>query len=1319
MKRHIPIVFLFSLLALPAGASFFRNYQVEDGLSHNSVWTVMQDNKGFLWFGTIDGLNRFDGKSFKVYKKQQGDTLSIGSSFIHCLKEDSRERFLVGTKQGLYLFNRETETFTHVNLDGRPRNEDDTSINYIMEDPDGNIWLGCYGRGIYVLNADLQVKKQYLVNEEGNGLTSNYIWCMVQDYNGVIWIGTDGEGLLRFDPNEEKFTSIAADATIGITDGTIYSLHCDIDNNIWVGTSANGLYRYNYRTGKANNYLNAVHRKVFNVKAITEYSDHELIMGSDAGLVRFDRNTEMATFLNEEPVFDNITDKSIFAITRDAEGGFWVGTYFGGVNYYSPFINRFSYYATTNPHSTAKSIISCFVEDEWGKLWIGTKNEGLIRFNPRTSRFEDIQQRIQYHDIQALMLDKDELWVSMYGKGVSILNIRTNQLVQMHGHNIVNAIFKTSKGVIMLATPEGVNYIDPQDGTMKKHAYLDGVPVKAITEDYNGSVWFAAHMHGLIRLSADGTWDAFTHNPNDSLSLPGNNVNCVYQDARYRLWVGTEGEGLALFNTRNNCFEYILNEKSGLPSNIINSIMEDTDGNIWVSTGGGLVKVDPGTKKIHTFRYIEDLVKLRYNLNCGWRASDNRLYFGGTNGFIAFNPKEITGNAYKPAVMITGFQLFGREVVPGVESSPLTTSIGDTREIVLEHHQSTFSFDFVSLSYLSPDQNSYSYQLKGFDTEWHQADNTNNKAIYMNIPPGNYEFIVRGANNDGVWSDNPATIRIEIKRPFLLSVYMIVLYVVVGLSLFVLIITRYNRRLKVKNQEQIYKYKAAKEKEIYETKISFFTNIAHEIRTPLSLIVAPLENIIHSGDGTVQTKGNLEIIERNANRLLELVNQLLDFRKIEEDMFRLTFRRQNITSLVKNISKRYRQLAESNCIDLQLLLPGEDIYCVADTEAIKKMVSNLISNALKYAKSRITVKLEIAGDNLLIMVEDDGIGIKKAFVDKIFEPFFQIENEDAAVRTGSGLGLALSQSLAMKHGGSIAVSSEYLKGSVFTISLPMTLTGVQVQEEVNEERVMEEVNTPQTIQSTDKLKVVLAEDNKELRVFISNSLSEHLTILEAANGAEALELVEKEAVDIIISDIIMPEMDGLELCDKLKSNPAYSHIPLILLSAKTDTSTKVEGLNKGADVYMEKPFSMEQLKAQINSIIDNRNRMRDNFIQSPLQYFKQQQPAEKNENTAFVEKLNDIILENLADEGFSIDNLSEKFLMSRSNFHKKIKSIIGMTPNDYIKLIRLNQSAQLLATGKYKINEVCYLVGFNTPSYFSKCFFEQFGKLPKEFIEDS
>lgn len=1312
MKRFFLLI--LSLSTLIVNASYFRSYQMEDGLSHNSVWAVMQDQQGFMWFGTNDGLNRFDGRNFKVFKKNEHDSLSIGNNFIHCLKEDSQGRFLVGTKNGLYQYHQTTETFTTISL--KPSGE--ISVNDIYETPNGDIWIACHGQGVYLLDKNLSVKKHYESNDTTK-LPNNFIWTIIQDYVGNIWLGTVGDGLVLFDAQQERFIKMADEQDFDIQDPIINTLFCDADYNLWVGTATSGLYRYNYRTGKTYNYMN---KEAFNIKSIIEYSENELIMGCDKGLVTFNRITETFRMLSNE--MDNMTDNSIFALAKDREGAFWIGTYFGGVNYFSPTINTFDYYYNTSNTSAKKSIISSFAQENEEKLWVGSYNNGLALFNPVNGQFEQADIKIDYNNVQDLYYDDGYLYISLYGQGICVLNthtLKTKHLGQSEDlskqiSNFVTTIFKSQDGLFWFASEEGVSVYDPSQQTARKIKYLNGYAIKDILEDYNGAKWFASHTHGLFRLNADKTWDSYSYVENVQSPLPSNHINCIFQDSKFRIWAGTEDAGLLLFDARNNSFKQLFTESNGLPSNIVYAIQNDTDGNLWITTGRGLCKVTHDLQDIVSIGYIDDVQRIRYNPKASIRLSDNKLFFGGTNGFIAFYPQAIKLNQQKPNLVITRFNLLNTIHSKERKDQLPIFDIEKENKITLERKNSTFSVEFVALSYLAPSENQYAYMLEGFDTDWTYT--TDNKAYYMNIPPGEYIFKVKGSNNDDVWSDMHQII-IKVKPPFLLSIGMIFLYVFLLIGIISLILHRYQKRIAQKNKEQIYRYTVEKEKEIYQAKINFFTNIAHEIRTPLSLITAPLENILNSGDGNAKTRSNLNIIKINTNRLLDLVNQLLDFRKVEENMFCFKFQYQDVVAIVRKVYNQYYPNAQLKGLELTLAVEQEQIFSSVDAEAIYKIISNLVSNAIKYAEKNIVMTVKVEGNNICITVSDDGKGIAETYHNKIFDPFFQVQDSQNTAKTGSGLGLSLSKSLAEKHHGTLQVANGEEHGCIFTLTLPISHSAEQqaaLPEEHKDKPEEVPTNSDTSMHNKSKVRLLIVEDNADLREFLMDNLSADFSVVGAENGVIALQILEQENIDVIISDIMMPEMDGLELCDKIKGNVAYSHLPLILLSAKTDTPTKIDSLNRGADVYLEKPFSFEQLKAQINSIIENRDNIRNNFIKSPLIYFKRNTTEHDHNNAEFIEKLNAYIIENMSDERFSIDNLSESFYMSRSNFHKKIKNITGLTPNDYIKLIRLNQSVQLLASGKYKINEVCYMVGFNTPSYFSKCFYEHFGKLPKDFI---
>lgn len=1313
MKKPILTFIISILIVAHASASLYRSYQTDDGLSHNGVWAVMQDSRGFLWFGTNDGLNRFDGLNFKVYRRVDNDSLSLGNNFIHCLLETPGGDILVGTKEGLYSYSPGSDSFRHVALDGHRFGDDRNSIHCLVTDKTGHLWVGCYGQGIYRLDSKLNVLRHY----DGRHLPSRFVTAMDTDISGAIWVGTDNAGLFRLDPATGKTTSTP------VCGENIQTLYRQNDNTLWAGTLTDGLFHFDPRSNSVRRitHTTSSNAPVHDIKALTPYSPNELIMGSENGLLRLDRNTHTLQPFDDGSSYDNLPDKSIFAITRDNEGGLWLGTYFYGVCYLSPRINAFSYYQAGHNdgvNARTNNIVKRIVEMPDGNIVLTSSGKGLNIFNPDTRTTSVFPVAGLSDNIQGTMAVGDRLWISDYDRGITVAGYPSGNITANYTtadglpSNVVNVMYRASTGRIYAGTSRGAAVFD---GTgFNRIPALQSASVMKILEDYEGNLWFATHFHGLFRMSPDGRFTNYVHRTGNASSLPGNNLNNIFLDSRGKLWIGTEGEGLALFNPSTGKVERRFTEaRGGLPSNIIYSTQEDMNGNIWVSTGGGLVKISADDYSVRDFRYLENLLKIHYTHNSSLRSGKgDMLYFGGSGGFITFDPAAIRKNDMAPAVRVTDFYVNGRR-----DRRPADGSA----KIELASSESTFGFDVACLSYLSPEQNKIAYRLEGFDSTWKTLPGTERHIGYMNIPAGKYTLQIKGANNDGVWSE-PIELRLVVRRPFLLSNTMLVVYILLfGLAMYFL-----KRRIDASHRRKMVKFSHAKEKELYEAKIGFFTNIAHEIRTPLSLISAPLDTILKSGDGNERTRRNLVVMKSNVQRLLELINQLLDFRKVESQLMRLSFTRCNASEIVEGICNRYEEFTGLHGIRLDRsgIQPG--IECVLDPEAFEKIVGNLMSNAMKFADKRITVSMHLdrEGQALRLEIADDGPGIKEKDIKRIFESFYQVD--DHGKHPGSGLGLPLARSLARMHDGEISVESEYGHGSRFILTIPTTLQA-DTQEhdrtsgtQSTDENGSADSDAASGTEDRNMPTVLIVEDNDQLRSFIADNLSDAFNTLSASNGVEAFAILENRNVDIIISDIMMPDMDGIELCRAVRGNPTFSHIPVILLSAKTDIETKVEGLNIGADAYIEKPFSIEQLRAQASSILESRRRLRENFIKSPLDFYQKPhtEDTREAENAEFVKKLNDLILENLTNEDFNIDGLARMFLMSRSNFHKRVKGITGKTPNDYIRIVRLSKSAELLATGRYQIVEVCYMVGFNTPSYFSKCFFEHFGKLPKDYIND-
>lgn len=1314
MKKLATILFVALLGNVGADASLYRSYQTEDGLSHNSVWAAMQDSRGFMWFGTNDGLNRFDGLNFKVYRRCDNDTLSLGNNFVHCLLEDKAGRILVGTKEGLYCYNYDSDTFRHISLDGHSAADDKSSIHCLSLDKDQNLWVGCYGQGVYRLDPSHKVERHFGHKE----MPSQFVTAMALDISGDLWVGTDDAGLFRLDTKNGKTTSTP------LSRESVQSIYRQSDNTLWLGTSAEGLFHYNPLSGSLKHIrtVTPASTPVYNVKAITPYRAGELVMGSEGGLLRLDCSTEELTAFNDGISYDNLPDNSIFAIAKDNEGALWLGTYFYGVSYRSPRINAISFFtADINDAASSSNIVKRLTETPYGNILLTTRNLGIAKFDTTTKRTSAFPVKGLSDNVQGLLNVGNNVWISDYERGIVVADypsartIRTYTVADGLPSNIVNSMYRTSRGDIYVGTSRGAcRYAD---GRFERLPHLQTASVMKILEDYSGNVWFATHFHGLFKLSADGDISNYSHRADDAKSLPGNNINNIFLDSGGMMWVGTEGEGLAMFNPATGAVERRFTEADGgIPSNIIYSTIEDMAGNLWVSTGGGLVKLSADGYRVHDLRYIEKLLNMHYMHNASLRSSDgNTLYFGGSGGFISFNPADITENDMAPTVCITDLYVNGRRATTADEHGMLEAPISKTRKIELEASQSTFSFDVACLSYLSPEHNSIAYILEGFDKNWKTLSGTDRHIAYMNIPSGDYTLKIKGANNDGVWGET-VELDVTVKRSFLLSNSMLAVYVLLLLALLYYI----KRRMDRAHKRKLVEFSHAKEKELYNAKIGFFTNIAHEIRTPLSLISAPLETILKTDELNERTRRNLSVMRSNVGRLLELVNQLLDFRKVESQLMQLNARHCSASEIVLDICNRYREFADMHTITLDISGVESGVECNLDAEAFAKIVGNLMSNAIKFADKNICVTLhnDTSAQRIELSISDDGPGIKDKYKTRIFESFYQVD--DHGKYPGTGLGLPLAQSLAHMHGGEISVESDYGHGSRFIVSIP---TDIEASEPA-ETSAQEDGGKDETAGETDntrrnaKPNVLVVEDNDELRQFITDNLGDSFNIIPASNGIDALKALEDNTVDIIVSDIMMPDMDGIELCRAVRGNDSFSHLPLVLLSAKTDVETKIEGLNFGADAYIEKPFSLEQLRAQINTILENRARLRDNFIKSPLDYYKKPhvEDTRERENAEFVEKLNTLILDNLTNPDFNIDNLARMFYMSRSNFHKRVKGITGKTPNDYIRIVRLIKSAELLATGEYQIVEVCYMVGFNTPSYFSKCFFEHFGQLPKDYI---
>lgn len=1056
--------------------------------------------------------------------------------------------------------------------------------------------------------------------------------------------------------------------------------------------------------------------RIQGINVIKKLNSNQLLLGADNGLFLFHINTRHCERIEVHSYSLPEEIRSIFDIFQDKEGGLWIGTYYDGIHYLRPGFGFLKTFAVPESEGTVVSSMAPSADKK--SIWLGmTKNGGLCKYNVKSKTFDLYTSQIDFTNVRTIYDFGNEVWLGFYSDGLVRFQPTTGRkrhYVSVEddsttlSHRAVYKIFKTSDGTIYVGTLWGLDIFVPRQDRFTRIEQVRETRVHDILEDHLGMIWIATYEKGLFCYDPlSGEWAQFT-NDGTAGALPVNKLICLHRDKNNRLYIGTEGAGVFMYNYEDRTFSEVV-KTGALPSSIINEILSDNDENLWVTASRALCRIDTKTGEV---RIVDEEVPTKggqYNNNAGCTLEDGTLFFGRTGGFIALTPSLLKKNETPPDIIITNIR--------NAEASLSTNKDG---WITINPKQNVFKADFVALSYVAPGQNKYAYYMEGLEKPW-ANEGYERVAVYNSLPSGKYTFHVKASNNDGVWNEQGMSIPVYVKRPFTRRPFMLVLYFLFtsGMAYMVYLFVKRNQNKRM--ESNMLQYRLEKEKELYEQKISFFTNIIHEIRTPLSLIKAPLESIIETLPPNDKSRENFDIMERNVERLHTLANQLLDFRKIEENVFLFHFVPSDIGEIVKNASYRFQSICKLKGIQLTVKIPETCCVTMADTEALNKVMGNLLNNALKYAKNKIHVVLERKDKQCIIKVTNDGNDIPSEYLDKIFVPFFQV-NDDQTFRRkeGSGIGLALVRHLVEKHNGRIEVESENGQ-TCFIVTIPyeeMQSNGRALEEDVLEDAVyFEEKEDEDFMADTEQIfehSVLLVEDNLELLNFLTTNLGRHYNIVTAHNGKDALKrLGENRIIDVIVTDILMPVMDGIELCRAVRAEEMFCHIPIVLLTAQTDLRSKTEGLDYGADVFIEKPFSMEFLKAQIASIIKIRSQLKEVFTSSPLT--PPQSIARNVGDLKFITKVNEIIMDNLAETENLIGSIALSMAVSRSSLHKKIKAISGMTPNDYIQLIRLKKAAELLSTGEYQINEIAYLVGFNTPSYFSKCFQNQFGLLPRDF----
>jgi len=1151
-------------------------------------------------------------------------------------------------------------------------------------------------------------------------------WSVLTDNDQTVWVSMHNLGIRKYNRHNNFIENLAFDAGKRDLSKTLFSEMVNYQNNfIIAGTLNEGLKIIDKVSGQIKPFADngsGINKQLY-VRSLNMFDDN-LWVGTESGLYIIDPESRRVNYIyqNKNDQF-SLSDNVIYSMYKDREGGIWIGTYFGGVNYI-PKQNTFfeKYYPMANRNSISGERVSGICEDTNGNIWIGTEDAGLNKFNPATKKFEHFkinagQNSLSYHNVHDLIIDGDHLWVGFFNNGIDVINLKNNQVKHysksntpgMLDNNDVFALYKDKTGKIWVGTSSDAFIYDKETDKFIKQNQIGQHFISDITEDKDGRIWLATYDAGAFRYNPrTKECRHYDYDPKNDKSICFYKIISIFVDSKNRIWFTGESGGISMYDERTDNFKrYGL--EHGFVSDVIYKILEDKKGNLWLSSNSGLMKFNPENNGINVFNTGNGVLSNQFNYKSGFKDKSGKMYFGEINGLIAFNPESFVRNNYVPPVVITDFKLLDK-----TNSYSKDIIFNQSREITLKYNQSSFSIEFAALSYAAPERNRYAYKMEGLDNRWVYLDKAQ-KIIFSNLPSGKYRFEIKASNNDGVWNEKGGYIDIIIKPPFWKSSLAYFIYFVLIIWLVIYIFKQNTKKLNRKNENDRILFEKEKEKEIYNAKIDFFTNIAHEVRTPLTLIKSPLEYLINNNVDKKELDANLSVMEKNTNRLLTLINQLLDFRKIEAQSFSLTFVRTDIVDLLAETYIRFTPGAKQRNLVFRLEKPPYNVFADIDREAVAKVISNLISNAIKYAEAEIDIQLTASDEKFLIRVTSDGNMIPEEMKELIFEPFFQIKNNDKGrVNSGSGIGLALARSLVELHKGRLFLDKTIVDKNSFVLSMPLNQSNKIILKNETEPTGQTD-NVPEQPASATKEKILVVEDDEDLLHFITEKLGFFYHVATAKNGVEALEVLEKENVSIIISDIVMPQMDGLELCKKLKEDVNFSHIPFVMLTAKTTIQNKIEGLESGADAYIEKPFSMDFLYVQISNLLSNRKKIKTAFASMPL--VQAGSIALNKSDEIFLNKATEAILKNIADPDFRVDQLADALSMSRSSLLRKITGISEFSPNEFIKIVRLKRAAELLQEADYSVNEVCYLVGFSYPSYFAKSFYKQFGILPKDFAK--
>jgi signal transduction histidine kinase/ligand-binding sensor domain-containing protein/DNA-binding response OmpR family regulator len=1331
----------------------FRHLTIADGLSQNAVTAIVQDRRGFMWFGTRDGLNRYDGYQVVVFRRDPSDPSSIPGNEISALFEDARGRLWVGTRgAGLSRFDPARETFHR--LPGGPTSE----ITGIAEDAGGNLWVGADGEGLYRLPAGEGGALERFRHDPAldRSLASDRVMALLSDRQGVLWVGTD-RGLDRLDPAapDRGFTHYhaAPAAPTGLIDTSVTALYEDVEGRLWVGSTP-GVTVFDAGRTRTRQYYHRYRTYRYGwglANDLVEDAAGRIWVATRSGLMILDAASGTFRYVQPDPLDpESINSDLPVALYRDRSDVIWVGTNGYGINLHDPKATRFHTFRRPEdrPYRLAGFSVYTLFQDSVGTIWIGA---GLLyRWDRSTGAFKTFETTSARPDDfgntgvwSIIEQPRGFLWAATF-RGLYHYEIATGRARQ-YRHDPADStslpesaafdVLRARDGTIWVVTESFVaKLVDAQRGRFQSWRYRDlpatGAWVFPSTvEDAHGTLWIGSN-EGLVRFDpASGSVLRFRHDPAQPTSLSHDVVKAILPDPREPdrvLWIGTGGGGLDRFDIAAGTFEH-WTRRDGLPNDVVYGVLADESGRLWLSTNRGLSRFDPTTQQFRNYDSGDGLQSDEFNSGAAFRSASGELFFGGLYGFSYFRPDAVRDNPHVPPVAITAFRRANHYETVRDSGTVLSRSISESDTLRLSWRDNVITLEFAALEYSAPGKNRYAYRLVGLNDDWVQSGAVRS-ATYTNLPPGHFTFQVRASNNDGVWNEGGAALAIVIVPPWWRTGWAYTLYALLaGATLWGL--RRYDlNRVRLKHRLAREQAEADQLRELDRARSRFFANVSHEFRTPLTLTLGPLDDLragLH-GPLTPPMQVQVELARRNAARVLDLINQILDLARAEAGRMPLRARRLDVAALAAAVVQSFRPYAERKALTLDTDLPARPVLAWADPEQLGKVLSNLLSNALKFTPEGGTVRVTVAADAaaVRIAVRDGGPGIPADERARIFDRFHRVEST-AGTQPGTGIGLALARELTEMHGGSLTVESAEGFGSTFTVNLKTGrahLAAGQIVDDLTPwmPPVLSPVPPPPPEAGGDATgepvdddvtTVLVVDDNAEIRSYVRRHLAPRYRVVEAADGAAGLELARRLLPDLVLSDVMMPGLDGYELCRALRGDAETDFIPVILLTARAESEDRLAGLREQADDYLTKPFDVRELVARVDNLIALRKRLRDRFA-GPLEALHAAPVAVESGDRQFLEDVRAAIEASLGDEDFTVERLARQVAHSRGHLHRRLRELADESPSDLIRRLRLERAAQLLEGRAGSIAEIAYSVGFKSVAHFSNRFHDHFGVRP-------